>query len=107
MTQTSKTRRVMLEEFVAANPGDAFARYGLAMECARTEDYAAASNHFDKLLELHPDYVPGYFQYGQMLASTADSARAKEILGKGIQAAQRKGDAHASEEMQAVIDSLS
>jgi tetratricopeptide (TPR) repeat protein len=106
MTQTAKTRRALLEEFVAANPTDAFARYGLAIECVRTEDYATASGHFDKLLEAHPDYVPGYFQYGQMLVSIGENERAKEILGRGIQAAQRKGDAHARDQMQATLDAL-
>src|SRR6266571_4884679 len=33
MSQPAKTRRQKLEEFVAAKPGDAFSRYGLAMEC--------------------------------------------------------------------------
>ena len=106
MTQTQKTRREMLEEFVGANPGDAFGRYGLAMECARTGDHEAASAHFDELLTAHPDYVPGYFQYGQMLTSIGQTDRAREVLTRGIQAAQRKGDAHAAEEMQAVLEGL-
>lgn len=96
----------MLEEFVASNPGDAFARYGLAIECARTEDFAAASAHFDKLLEMHPDYVTGYFQYGQFLASTGETERARAALSRGIEAAVRKGDAHARDEMQAALDAL-
>ncbi len=37
-----KTRRQMLEEFVTAKPGDAFARYGLAMECVNSGDAPAA-----------------------------------------------------------------
>lgn len=102
-----KSRREMLEEFVAANPLDAFARYGLAIECARVGAPDNARTHFDKLLELHPDYVPGYFQYGQMLASIADNAAAREVLLRGIEAARRKGDAHAAEEMQAFLDDLS
>jgi predicted Zn-dependent protease len=106
MTQTQKTRREMLEEFVGANPGDAFARYGLAMECARAGDHESASAHFDQLLTSHPDYVTGYFQYGQMLVSSGQAERAKEVLARGIQAAERKGDAHAAEEMQAVLEGL-
>ena len=57
MTQQQKTRRQMLEEFAAANPRDAFARYGLAMECAKSGDTDAAIEHFRKLLADHPDYV--------------------------------------------------
>ncbi len=51
MTQPEKkTRRQMLEEFVAAKPNDAFARYGLAMECATTGDVAGA----DRTVQGHP-----------------------------------------------------
>ena len=106
MTQTPKTRREMLEEFVGANSGDAFGRYGLAMECARTGDHETACAHFDQLLASHPDYVTGYFQYGQMLASIGQTERAKAVLARGIESAQRKGDAHAAEEMQAVLEGL-
>src|ERR1035438_2314557 len=64
MTQPQKkTRRQMLEEFVAAKPNDAFARYGLAMDCANSGDSAAADEHFKALLGSHPEYVAGYFQY--------------------------------------------
>ena len=43
MTQTEKkSRRQMLEEVVAAHPNDAFALYGLALECAGAGDTEAA-----------------------------------------------------------------
>src|SRR5579862_103951 len=71
MTQPQKkTRRQMLEEFVAAKPNDAFARYGLAMDCANAGDAADADTHFKALLEGHPEYVAAYFQFGQFLAKT-------------------------------------
>ena len=76
MTQPQKkTRRQMLEEFVAAKPNDAFARYGLAMECANSGDAAAADEHFKTLLGSHPDYVAAYFQYGQFLARSRTHRR--------------------------------
>src|SRR6202035_2656077 len=68
MTQTTKSRREVLEGFVRSNPGDAFARYGLALECAKLGDDASATDHFRKLLETNPGYVAGYFQFGQFLA---------------------------------------
>jgi cytochrome c-type biogenesis protein CcmH/NrfG len=53
MTDQKKTRRQMLEEFVAKKPDDAFSRYGLAMECMNSGDPAAADTHFRTLLELN------------------------------------------------------
>jgi tetratricopeptide (TPR) repeat protein len=106
MPQTQKTRREVLEGFVNANPGDAFARYGLALECARQGDDAAALEHFHKLLADHPTYVTGYFQFGQLLARLGRLAEAREALSAGVAAAQKAGDLHARDEMQAALTSL-
>jgi hypothetical protein len=109
MTSTQpqkKTRRQILEEFVAAKPTDAFARYGLAMECANSGDAAAADEHFNALLATHPDYVAGYFQFGQFLAKSGRSGEARSTLTAGIATAQRTGDAHALSEMQAALAEL-
>ena len=85
MTQPQKkTRRQMLEEFVAAKPNDAFARYGLAMDCANAGDAAAADEHFKTLLSSHPDYVAAYFQYGQFLARIGRTEEARSALTAGI-----------------------
>jgi thioredoxin-like negative regulator of GroEL len=107
MTQPQKkTRRQMLEEFVAAKPNDAFARYGLAMECANSGDSAAADENFKSLLGTHPEYVAGYFQYGQFLAKTGRTEEARSALTAGIATAQRTGDAHALGEMQTALAEL-
>jgi Protein of avirulence locus involved in temperature-dependent protein secretion len=103
---TQKTRRQMLEEFVAANPTDAFARYGLAMELSRSGEAQAAAAQFETLIRNNPDYVPGYQMYGQMLAESGDAAKAREILQRGIATAQKAGNAHAADEMRGVLDTL-
>jgi thioredoxin-like negative regulator of GroEL len=100
------SRRQKLEEFIAAHPGDAFARYGLAMECMRESDNDAALGHFRRVLDEHPDYAPAYLQYGQLLARLARNEEARQILSSGIPVAQRQGDAHAANEMQAALDAL-
>jgi hypothetical protein len=107
MTQPQKkTRRQMLEEFVAAKPTDSFARYGLAMECANAGDSAAADEHFQALLGANADYVSGYFQYGQFLARTGRTPEARATLTAGIATAQRIGDMHALSEMQTALAEL-
>lgn len=106
MTQQQKTRRQKLEEFVAANPKDAFARYGLALDCVHSGDHDAAIEHFRRLLADHPDYVAGYFHYGQLLAKLARTEEAKQVLGAGIGVAQKVGDQHAGSEMQQALAEL-
>jgi tetratricopeptide (TPR) repeat protein len=107
MTQPQKkSRRQMLEEFAAAHPGDAFARYGLAIECANQGDNDAAMENFKTLLADHPSYVTGYFQYGQLLARMSLTEEARAMLTSGIEAARRAGDQHAAEEMAAALAAL-
>ncbi|MFZ0735539.1 MAG: hypothetical protein WCA98_11915 [Candidatus Acidiferrales bacterium] len=106
MTQATKSRREILEGFVQANPNDAFARYGLALECAKLGDDATAQEHFRQLLVAHPGYVAGYFQFGQLLARLGNLAAARQTLSAGITAAETAGDAHARGEMEAALAAL-
>ena len=106
MTQTQKSRREVLELFVHANPNDAFARYGLALECSKLGDNDAALKHFEQLLAARPEYVPTYYQFGQLLARLGRIAEAKKILSDGILAAQNAGDMHARDETQAALQTL-
>jgi tetratricopeptide (TPR) repeat protein len=101
-----KNRRAMLEAFVASHPNDAFGLYGLAIECANQDDAPAAQQHFEKLLATNPDYITGYFQYGQFLARLARNDEARRMLTSGIEAAYRTGDSHAAEEMQSALSLL-
>jgi tetratricopeptide (TPR) repeat protein len=106
MTQMQKTRRETLEQFVAQKPSDAFARYGLALECVKLGDNDAAASHFHKLLESNPEYVAGYFQFGQLLSRLGRTDEARKLLSDGIVVAQKTGDAHARDEMQAALTLL-
>ena len=107
MSEQSKTRRQKLEEFLAKNPNDAFSRYGIALECVKEGDLAAAENHFRTLIETSPDYVPGYQMYAQTLAQNERQEDAKAVLEKGIAAAIRSGNQHARSEMEALLSELS
>lgn len=106
MTPASPSRREVLEAFVAANPQDAFARYGLAVEFANQGEHEAAIRHFRELIGVHPDYVTAYFQLGQLLAKLSRNDEAREVLHAGMNAAQKKGDSHARDQMQAFLEEL-
>jgi len=106
MSDQKKTRRQMLEEFVAQKPDDAFSRYGLAMECMNSGDASAADSHFRAILERNADYVPAYLMYGQLLARESRNEDARKILSAGIAAASQKGDAHARSEMETLLSEI-
>lgn len=97
----------MLTQILDQNPNDAFARYGLAMEHAKSGDVGSAMQEFGKLLDIHPDYAAGYFMAAQTLAKSGRSDEAKTYLQNGITAASRTGNAHAKGEMEAMLDELS
>jgi tetratricopeptide (TPR) repeat protein len=103
MTQTQKSRREILEQFVVDKPTDAFARYGLALECAKTGEDEAANENFKKLLETNPNYVAGYYQFAQFLARVGKLDEARKLLSDGVVVAQNAGDMHARDEMQAAL----
>jgi cytochrome c-type biogenesis protein CcmH/NrfG len=107
MSEQKKTRRQLLEEFVAKKPGDAFSRYGLAMECMNGGDNAAADAQFRALLENNADYVPSYLMYAQMLGRESRTAEAKQVLAAGIAAALKTGDQHARSELESLLSELS
>ncbi len=96
----------MLKEILAAQPGDAFARYGLAMAYAGEGDLAAALAEFDRLLAEHPDYTPGYHMAAQTLAKAGRPSEARERLRQGIASARSAGNQHALNEMQQLLEEL-
>ena len=106
MTKPKKSRRQMLEEFVASKPDDAFSRYGLAMECMNSGDPSAADQHFRALLQNNAEYVPAYLMYAQLLVRQSRPGEARTILLSGIAAAQKTGDQHARSEMENLLSDI-
>jgi tetratricopeptide (TPR) repeat protein len=96
----------MLKQFLAENPGDAFARYGLAMEYSRLGQIDTALAEYKKLLELNPDYTAGYQMAAQMLAAAGRTGEARKMFADGIAAAQRAGNVHARTEMEGMLAEL-
>lgn len=99
-------RFAMLQEILAQNPNDPFARYGLAMEYANKGETETALAEFARLLEANPDYTAGYQMAAQTLlrAGRSDEARAK--LQAGIACATRTRNQHARAEMEGMLDEL-
>ena len=106
MSDQKKSRRQMLEEFVAKKPDDAFSRYGLAMECMNSGDSQSADEHFRALLQSNQEYVPAYLMYAQLLVRESRPEEARAILSIGIAAADKKGDQHARSEMEGLLSEL-
>ena len=103
--EAEKTRREFLEETLRQDPGNTFARYGLAMELASNEP-AAAWMHFEYLLAHHPEYSASYYQAGVFLVKQGRVDEARKVLARGIEVTGRQGKQHARTELQAALDDL-
>jgi len=95
-----------LREILAQDPGNSFARYGIAMELAGRGEANEALKEFDALLANDPDYTAAYFMSAQTLANAGRRNEAMERLKGGISCAARTGNRHALSEMQAMLDEL-
>ena len=99
-------RVAMLNEILSANPNDAFARYGLALEYSNQGNIDQALTEFGKLLSGHPDYTAGYFMAAQALARASRVDEAKKMLTDGIASAKRTSNPHAQSEMEGMLAEL-
>jgi len=95
-----------LKEILAMDPGNTFARYGLAMEYVSQGQIEAGLAEFDGLLAANPDYTAGYFMAAQTFAKEERIPEAIAKLKDGIASARRTGNNHALSEMQGMLDEL-
>ncbi len=101
------TRIELLRSFIARRLDDPFPRYGLAMEHKNAGQLAEASAEFTALLAAHPDYVAAYLHAGNTLVALGQTAEARDVYRRGVEAAVRRGDAHARGEIEAALSAIS
>lgn len=99
-------RIALLNEVLAGNPSDAFARYGLAMEYSNSGEIERALEEFGRLLAAHPDYTAGYFMAAQTLAKAERTEETRKMLVDGIASAKKAGNGHAQSEMEGMLAEL-
>jgi predicted Zn-dependent protease len=97
------TRLEQLKQFIKEDPLDPFNHYALALEYLKTNP-AEALNIFKTLLDNHPQYLPTYYPYAQLLAETKESERAEEVFQSGIAAAKEANDLKTMREIQAAYN---
>jgi tetratricopeptide (TPR) repeat protein len=99
-------RIATFKSFIARSPGDPFPRYGLAMEHKARGNLTEAWTAFSELLEGFPDYIPTYLMAGGTLVGLGRKEEAVAVYRRGIDAAARKGDAHARGELESALHEI-
>jgi tetratricopeptide (TPR) repeat protein len=96
----------ILKQMVAQDSNNTFARYGLAMEYAKSGQYQQAVEEFRALIEKDATYSAAYYHGGQALENLGRIEEARTIYEKGIEASTRKGDLHTRSEIEAALNLL-
>jgi Flp pilus assembly protein TadD len=103
---TENPRLQKLEAMLEKSPGDTFLLYAVALEHKKSGDANRALEYLDKVILHDWGYCYAYHQKGLILESNGDIDGAKSAYRAGIDAATRKGDAHAKEEIAAALSMI-
>ena len=88
------------------DPADTFLLYGIALEHKKLGDAKQAVDFLDRVISIDPGYCYAYHQKGLVFESAGDVESAKNAYRAGIEAATKKGDAHAREEIAAALSMI-
>lgn len=99
-------RLEILKQMLRDDPHNTFARYGLAMEHAKSGEYKEAVEEFQTLLQGDENYAAAYFHGGQAYEKLGRVEDARALYEKGIEVTTRKGDAHTRSEIEAALSLL-
>ena len=92
-----------LQTMLEREPDDPFLLYGIALEHKKLGDASKAIEFLDRTIGRDAGYCYAYHQKGLVYESTGDIESAKRAYRAGIAAAEKKGDAHAKEEITAAL----
>ena len=101
-----KTRREMLEEFLAEDPSDSFSRYALALELEKEGRDLEAISGLEKVIEMDPTYVAAYYHLGRLLARAGETEQARAVYTRGLVASSEAGERRTHAEIQDAIEML-
>ncbi|MCC6423377.1 MAG: tetratricopeptide repeat protein [Phycisphaerales bacterium] len=102
----NEDRLHQLQAMLLKSPKDAFLLYGLAMEFKKKGQSQTALDYLQQVIEVDPLYCYAYFQRGQIFENLGEPEDARKAYQLGIDAAGRKGDAHAQQELQGALSML-
>ena len=91
---------------MAQGAADPFAHYGLAMELRTQGQLQEAWQIFEGLLQRHPDYIAAYAPAADTLVGLLRNQEARDLLRQGIEQCERKGQAHARDQLQVALAAL-
>ena len=92
-------RKELICEMLRKEPNDVFLNYALAMEHIATLDFKIAEEQLRKTLGIDPEYLPCYYQLGQLNEKLEDTAVAVSFYKQGVELAKKQGNTKAFGEL--------
>jgi tetratricopeptide (TPR) repeat protein len=89
----------MIYDMLQQEPQDVFLNYAMAMEHLSNADLIKAEDQFHKTLELNKEYLPCYYQIGQLKEKLNDPETAITYYKQGIELARQQGNTKAMGEL--------
>lgn len=93
----------MLLSLLNSEPNDVFTNYALAIEYASENDFAKAEKQFLRVLEIDKNYLPCFYQLGQLKEKTNNIDVALKFYYKGLELAKTQGNNKAVNEINEAI----
>lgn len=99
-------RIAVLQQMMREKPDDPFLLYALALEYRSAGKYDQSRSFFERLLQDHPDYLPIYYQFGNLAEDLGDIPLATRLYQEGIVKALANGEQKTANELKQALEML-
>ncbi len=82
----------MIDEMLKTQPNDTFLRYAKALECIKADRKDEAVALLETLVSQQPEYLPSYYQLGQLYEALNRFSQAIKMHRTGKALAQKQTD---------------
>ena len=96
-------RKELIFDMLLKEPNDVFLNYALAMEHLSTEEFKEAELQFKKVLTINPNYLPCFYQLGQVNEKLGNNNIALTYYKQGVDLAKSQNNNKALGELNEAI----
>ena len=96
-------RKELIFDMLLKEPNDVFLNYALAMEHLSAEEFKEAELQLKKVLSINPNYLPCFYQLGQVNEKLGKNEDALAYYKQGIELAKSQNNMKALGELNEAI----
>lgn len=96
-------RKELIYDMLVKEPNDVFLNYALAMEHLASEEWKEADLQFKKVLDINPNYLPCFYQLGQVNEKLDNIDIALTYYKQGVEYAKSQHNTKALGELNEAI----